>query len=311
MGKVNWKDLDDDILAATRDLRAKGFKEPTVRAVYYVLGSLGKIPLTEQGYKALDAKVVRMRKEEKIEWGFFAVKRGRSIGATDYYSPEGWADVYVAMMKDADKRYTLPRWHGQPNLVEVWVEKDGLLGAVSSWLEGYDVTVRAPQGYGAWEFIYSNVKEIEARQEELRHDRVHILYLGDLDPSGKDIPRFMNEDALQHFGLDAEFREIALTVEQVRRYGLPEVPDAPEVRAKIGRDPRLRGYRELYGDVFCELDALFALQTEAARTLIRDAVDELYDGSLEPARVDRQSRMRRDVKRIRDAKVKEYANGLK
>ncbi len=303
--------MDDEILVATRNLEANGFKEPTVRAVYYVLGSLGKILLTDQHYKSLDAKIVRMRKEGKIDWGFFAVKRGRSIGAKDYYSAEAWADAYVSMVKDADKRYTLPRWHGQPNLVEVWVEKDGLLGAVSNWLQDYDVTVRAPQGYGAWEFIYSNVKEIEARRDQLDHRAVHILYLGDLDPSGKDIPRFMNEDALEHFRLGAEFREIALTVEQVRRYGLPEVPNAPEVRAKIGRDPRLRGYRQLYGDVFCELDALFALQTEAARSLIRDAVDELYDGSLEPARLDRQSKMRRDVKRIRDAKVKEYVKGLK
>ncbi len=307
MGKVNWKDLDDDILAATRDLRAKGFKEPTVRAVYYVLGSLGKIPLTEQGYKALDAKVVRMRKEEKIEWGFFAVKRGRSIGAGQYFSPEGWANYWVERLKEADASYSLPRWYGQPRLVEVWVEKDGLLGAVANWLGDLDVTVRAPQGYGAWEFIHSNVEDIEARMRKMSHEEVHILYLGDLDPSGKDIPRFMNEDALSHFGLKADFSELALTVGQVRAYELPEVPDAPEVRAKIGRDPRLKAYRAVYGDMFCELDAFFALQTDAARKLIRDSVEALFDDGLDERRRHQEERGRREVGKIRDAKVKEMA----
>jgi hypothetical protein len=73
---ISWKNLDKDILEAIENLGAKGFKEPTVRAVYYVLGSLGKIPLTEGGYKRLDAKIVEMRRSGRIPWGFFAVKRG-------------------------------------------------------------------------------------------------------------------------------------------------------------------------------------------------------------------------------------------
>jgi len=96
---------------------------------------------------------------------------------------------------------------------------------------------------------------------------VHITYLGDLDPSGKDIPRFMNEEAIAHFGLDVVFTELTLNVDQVSQYGLQEVPDAPEVREKIGREPRLQWYRGRYGEVFCELDAVFALQTYAAREL--------------------------------------------
>ena len=47
--KVNWKNLDSRILWAIKNLEAKGFKEPTIRAVYYVLGSLGDIPLTSTG----------------------------------------------------------------------------------------------------------------------------------------------------------------------------------------------------------------------------------------------------------------------
>lgn len=253
--KVNWRTLDADILQAIGDLERKGFKDPTIRAVYYLLGSLSKIPLVQQGYKSLDAKIVKMRREGAIPWGFFAVKRGRSVndGVEHYYSPEQYADDWTDEVEETFRsirnpsgyEYRIPRWYKQPNMVEVWVEKEGLLGAVSNWFSGLDVTVRALQGYGAWEFIHSAVGDIRAKMDALGHETARILYLGDLDPSGKDIPRFMNEDALKHFGLEVDFTELALTVDQVRTYGLPEIPDAPEVRAKIERDPRLNAYRKV------------------------------------------------------------------
>lgn len=295
--RVKWKEMDEPILRAIQNLEANGFKEPTIRAVYYVLGNVDQlIPLVEQGYKGLDAKIVEMRKEGKIPWGFFAVKRGTAdetgmpVPLPDSYStkipytaesPEAWADKWaehwVAQTRRAADSFSLPRWFGQDELVEVWVEKDGLLGATSNWLSDLEVTVRAPQGYGAWEFVHDAMKKIRRELKEQRKKSVTILYAGDLDPSGKDIPRFMHEEAIAHFqqrlGIpNLEFKELALSPEQVRQYGLPEEPEAEEVRAKISRDSRLRWYLERYPQMFCELDAFYALATEAARTLIRDAV---------------------------------------
>ena len=186
--------------------------------------------------------------------------------------------MFLSELKQAHETYSLPRWYNQSNLVEVWVEKDGLLGAVRQWTRDLDITIRAPQGYGAWEFINQNIIEIkEQLQDRPEGTEVNIIYLGDLDPSGKDIPRFMNEEAIEHFGLPVNFKEIALTPDQIHKFNLPQIPDAPEVMQKIGRDSRTRKYREEYGDIFCELDAFFSLATEEAKELIRSSVEELFD----------------------------------
>lgn len=303
---VDWKNLDRKILDAIAGLEEAGFTEPTIRSVYYVLGSMNVIPLTRSGYKSLDAKMVKMRKDGMIEWGFFAVKRGTSSVSSPYNDPDAWADHFVCRAKDAHKDYSLPRWFGQENLVEVWVEKDGLLGATANWLSDVDVTVRAPQGYGAWEFIHESMRSIQTEFRSQKKERIHILYLGDLDPSGKDIPRFMEQEAIAHFedilGMDVQFREIALSPEQVEEHNLPEQPDSAEVIEKIHRDPRLRWYQERYPpDTFVELDAFYALATDAARALIRREVEAFFDDdAFEETREDEGRMQERIRARVRE-----------
>jgi len=263
-------------------MKAQGYESSTIRSVYYVLGSQNIIPLTKSGYKSLDAKMVLMRKSGQIPWGTFAVKRGTSVEASSYFTPEQWANYWVARLKDASSRYSLPRWFGQTHLVEVWVEKDGLLGATSNWLSDLDVTCRAPQGQGAWEFIYSSMKAIQEELEEQDKTEAHILYLGDLDPSGMAIPKVLQEQGIpffeEHFGMDAvDFKVIALSPQQVTDNNLPEMPESDEVLQKINRDPNLKWYRETYPDMFTELDALFALATVEAKRIIRDAVLAYFD----------------------------------
>jgi len=282
MAKIDWIKLEETILDITRRLEKYGYKEPTVRSVYYVLSDrLHLIPATHQYYKALDAKIVEMRRDGKIPWGYFAVKRGTSRRALGYVDPDAWATYSIDQLRNAHTRYQLPRWYQQSTLVEVWVEKDGLLGATANWVQDLEVTVRAPQGYGAWEFINESVNQIKEELEEQEKENVVILYLGDLDPSGKDIPRFMEEDALAHFGLDVEFVELALTPSQVTQYKLPSALDTPETAKKIGRDPRLKRYVERYGRVFTELDSFYGLTLyeglDAPIRLVRDAIEARFD----------------------------------
>lgn len=312
--RVAWRELDQQILQCIRDLKKHGFLEPTIRAVYYVLGgALHVIPMTKSGYKSLDAKIVEMRKAGAIPWGFFAVKRGTSDEAgisvrlpgrmqvtVPYVTPDDWTAFWVSSLKEAADRFELPRWYKQPNLVEVWVEKDGLLGATSNWLSQFDVTVRAPQGYGAWEFIHDSLRKIKAELKVQHKEEVHVLYLGDLDPSGKDIPRFMEEDALAHFeselGVTVQFREIALSPDQVRQHHLPEQPEFSEVLEKIQRDPRMGWYAKRYPrDMFVELDAFYALATEAAKKLLETEVTALFDGQVHETTRKEEAEMREAI----------------
>jgi len=324
--KVKWKGLDKAILDAISQLGALGFDEPTIRSVYYVLGSMNIIPLTRSGYKSLDSKMVKMRLSGAIKWGFFAVKRGTSIEAgvkvrvphgyqvnVPFVPPEDWAKHFIEQLQEAEDNFQLPRWYKQQNLVEVWVEKDGLLGATANWVHDLEVTVRAPQGYGAWEFIHDAMQKIKRELRQQQKKAVHIIYLGDLDPSGKDIPRFMSEEALEHFkqllGIeDLTFTEIGLSPEQVEQYGLPQIPESEEVMDKIRRDPRMHWYQEHYPvDMFVELDAYYALAKDgdepAARNLIRNAVLGFFDEATHEESRREERRMRARVHDLVDEAV--------
>ncbi len=50
-----------------------------------------------------------------------------------------------------------------------------------------------------------------------------IVYFGDYDPSGEDIPRSI-EDTLRRFGIDVKVDRICLLEEQVIEWGLPPKP---------------------------------------------------------------------------------------
>lgn len=283
--KIDWSgDIRNRILQAIKERGVGGFA--TVRSVYYYLGSLDLIPMTEQGYKQLDALVVKMRKEGEIPWGYFPVVRGTN-GTTPrrYWKVDEYYDAYRKEFLDSDRYYNVPLWYKQPNLVEIWVEKKGLLPKVEGYVHDMDVQVRAVEGYPPWEFVNENISDIyEYLDDRAENATVHILYLGDLDPSGLDIDRQI-QDAFSHFEMPMQFERIGLLPEQVKKYNLPPIPSNEEVIQKIHRDARYAKYFEKYGERFTELDAWDGLSPDTMRTEIRAKVDGLFDHSLDSERI--------------------------
>ena len=50
-----------------------------------------------------------------------------------------------------------------------------------------------------------------------------IIYFGDYDPSGEDIPRSIRDNIIS-FGVDIEVKRVALMKEQVMKWKLPPAP---------------------------------------------------------------------------------------
>lgn len=282
--KIDWSgEIHDRILQAIQERGRGGFA--TVRSVYYYLGSLDLIPMTEQGYKQLDALVVKMRKSKEIPWGYFPVVRGTNgISPNRHWDADEFYDAYKKSFLACAEYYRMPLWYKQPNLVEVWVEKKGLLPKVERYIRDLDVQVRAVEGYPPWEFVNENVEDIENYLNDRADDAtVNILYLGDLDPSGLDIDRQI-QDAFSHFEMDMTFERIGLLPEQVERYHLPSIPSNAEVIEKIHRDARYAKYLSKYGEHFTELDAWDGLSPDTMRQEIRDKIMSFFDHSLDKER---------------------------
>lgn len=267
MSKCKYKDIRfhgksletiERVNAIVEEYEAQGF-ELTLRQVYYQLVARGFIPNNERSYKNLGSLINDGRLAGLIDW-YAIVDRTRNLRRNSHWGcPEDVID-------SARYSYMLDRWENQPNYVEVWVEKDALIGIVSQICRKLDVPHFSCRGYTSQSEMWSAAQRF-IRQNH--RDSRTIIHLGDHDPSGIDMTRDIQE-RMDMFGADVYVKRVALTMEQIDRFNPPPNP------TKLS-DARARGYIEEYGHECWELDAL---EPKVITTLIRDEVTALLDFDL-------------------------------
>jgi len=294
MPRINWSNILDEIDSALGYFESQGVK-PTLRTIFYYLVSKNMIPNTRSAYKSLSRKLVQARKLGRYEWDFLEDKTRvvlGSLGDNRFTESEldEFKDRVQRKLEDLDvddlinsyfdwsiPYFSVRRWAEQPIVPEIWVEKEALASTLESWLSGKEIPIRVNRGYSSWTFIYNNVQSLKWTLQ--KHDKVIIYYCGDLDPSGIDIERFLQE-ALEYFGLPSEkveFRRLAVTPEQVRIFNLPPRPEDSETLQKLKRDPRYKSYSLPF---IVELDALVAYAPSQFRRIVVEAIDEIWDKSI-------------------------------
>lgn len=290
--------------------------KPTLRTVFYWLVSKGLIPNTKSAYKGLSKALVRARQEGVFPWDFLEDKvryciqnfndRALREDKVKEVEERARAKLNAINLEELINEWfdwLIPSswtgfWAGQPVVPEIWIEKEALVETIKNWTRSYEVNIRVNRGYSSWTFIYENVKALKSVLE--RHDKVVILYLGDLDPSGVDIERFLKE-ALDYFDITERVKlvRLAVTEDQVERYNLPPRPEDAETVAKLQRDPRYKGYSKKY---IVELDALVAYVPEEFKRLITDAVLKHHDRRIYEEERRKTMEIIEECKRV----VKEY-----
>lgn len=264
MSKRKYKDIRfhgksletiERVNAIVAEYEAQGY-ELTLRQVYYQLVARGFIPNNERSYKNLGSLINDGRLAGLIDW-YAIVDRTRNLRRNSHWeNPESVID-------SARYSYMLDRWENQPNYVEVWVEKDALIGIVSQICRELDVPHFSCRGYTSQSEMWSAAQRF-IRQNH-RESRT-IIHLGDHDPSGIDMTRDIQE-RMDMFGADVFVKRVALTMEQIEAYNPPPNP------TKLS-DARAKGYIEEYGHECWELDAL---EPKVITSLIRDEVTALQD----------------------------------
>lgn len=243
------------------DYRRQGY-DLTLRQLYYQFVSRDLIPNNDRSYKRLGSIVSDGRLAGLIDWDYI-VDRGRNLYGTPHRDDPGQT------IRIASYTHRLDKWEGQPNRVEVWVEKEALASVISRAASSRDVDYLACKGYMSQSEMWA------AGQRYLGYARagqsVTVLHLGDHDPSGIDMTRDIC-DRLGEFTrgeVDLTVRRIALTRAQVDQYQPPPNP------AKI-TDSRAVDYVRRHGDESWELDALAPPVLVA---LINQHIDGLNDSA--------------------------------
>lgn len=218
----------------------------TLRQLYYQFVAKGLIENTMNSYKRLGSIVTDGRYAGEISWT--SIEDNHRESAVAEYVNESEQRVFEGI----EYHLSLDFWARQDSYVEVWVEKDALLGVVSKACKRWKVPHMACKGY----LSASEAWRAAQRFEEASQDgkQCYLIHLGDHDPSGIDMTRD-NGDRLELFLEETcgagtvDVRRIALNMDQVKQYGPPPNP------AKI-TDSRAEGYIKRFGGESWELDAL-------------------------------------------------------
>ena len=241
------------ILAAAADIVAS-YEETgvTLRQLFYRLVAAELLPNTQNAYKGLSKKTAAARRA-----GAFPdlIDRTRVI-----YRHAAW-DSPEDARQALREQYRRDRTEGQEYTVYVGVEKAGMVAQLEQWFGDLGLPILALGGYSSQTYAKDVSKDAAAQGRP-----TVLLYAGDFDPSGEDIPR----DFRERSGCFDIVRRVALTPEQVRDYALPPQPGK-------STDSRAGGFVAKHGRlVQVELDAL---PPETLRELYEAAVAEYWDMS--------------------------------
>ena len=231
----------------------------TLRQLYYQFVARDLIPNTERSYKRLGSIVNDGRLAGLIDW-LSIEDRTRNINENTHWNSP--AEIIEA----ARRGYAIDMWANQDTRVEVWIEKNALIGIIEGVCRELDVPYFACIGY------VSQSEQWRAYKRHAENQRTIVIHLGDHDPSGIDMTRDNQErlDTFHGWTGGTEVKRIALNMDQVEEYGPPPNP------AKV-TDSRFDSYLRDYGSESWELDAL---EPSVMVDLIRSTIDEYRDPDL-------------------------------
>lgn len=229
----------------------------TLRQLYYQFVSRMYIPNNDKEYKRLGETISNARRAGLIDWDAI-------VDRTRYLRKEpSWSDP-AAIVASCAEQFRLNPWLVQQNYVELWFEKDALLGVFERAAERYRLPYFSCRGYSSDSECWGAAQRLRVKHNDGKN--CVVLHFGDHDPSGIDMTRDIT-DRLELFGAHVDVRRMALNMDQVKRYNPPPNP------AKES-DSRFADYVNKFGDESWELDAL---EPDVLVTLVNNAVRTLVN----------------------------------
>ncbi len=255
-----------------KDYERQGF-DLTLRQLYYQFVSRGLIPNNQREYKNLGSVINDARLAGLVDWDHI-VDRTRDIRSNSHWSSP------ASILEGCASQFRIDKWATQPWRVEVWVEKDALIGVIERACRTLDLSYFSCRGYVSQSEIHEAAKDRFIPAERAGKSTL-LIHLGDHDPSGIDMSRDI-EDRLRIFGSGVVVQRIALNRNQVDRYNPPPNP------AKL-TDSRATDYIAKHGEESWELDAL---EPSVINDLITKNVLDVRNESLWDDAVEEEGRMK-------------------
>jgi len=278
----------------------------TLRQAYYRCVEAGLFPNVPAEYRRLSEIVAAGRMSGAVPWEAI---EDRTRTVTDYPSSCYFKTFINNEIGDllAPWKYYLNPMDEQPVALELWLEKDALAAVVAPVARRNWVPLVVARGNASVSLLHDFADRVVryAVNQSFPGRPTRILYLGDLDPSGW----FMFKNALvtlreeMDLGDRVQDVRLALNPEHIEEFNLPINPSA--FKAK---DPNARPYRDLFGDVAIELDAL---HPSTLQDLVAAGIAENLDRDLFVATQEREEREKDALRQIRETTQHAICQALK
>lgn len=234
----------------------------TLRQLYYQFVARGLIPNTMKDYKNLGNIINDARLAGMIDWNHIEDRTRNLEVLSSWDSPK---DILQATAK----QFRYDWWQDQKIRIEIWVEKEALVGVIERVAFRYRCSYFACRGYSSQSETWRAGQRFKNYNDDGQD--VKVLHLGDHDPSGIDMTRDNRSrlDMFSEYG-NVEVIRLALNENQVEQYNPPPNP------AKL-TDTRAPDYISKFGDQSWELDAL---DPKVINDLISDEIEKYIDYDL-------------------------------
>jgi len=187
---------------------------PSPRWVFYQLVQRGLLPKTkEQSDLLIGHWLSRARKRFYNGW--------RPDTLTDSIRV-----AYVRGLPEPPKEAIPDRIKDQDNYVEVWFEARAMVDQFWNITEPYFVSILPFGGCTSIPVKWETAKRLEKRYETYGKP-IKILYFGDCDKYGRQIPEDAVRDIEKWCSAPFEFINCGLKLEQAKQFGIPDNPEKP------------------------------------------------------------------------------------
>lgn len=225
----------------------------TVRGIMYAAVSLGWLPDTgSKSYGQVQRLLNTLRKRRVIPFDWIVDNIRETVKPSSWTGLDDFADTVA-------EAYRKDFWAQLDDYVCIIVEKDTVAGRIEPITREYDVALHALRGFSSTSFAY----EIGEQWRRIRKP-IFAYYIGDHDPSGRDIETSLISALTDYSGRsDFHWTRLAVEPEDFSTYGIRPL----KVKQK---DTRARAFIERYGPDCAEVEAIPA---DALRRLVANAIE--------------------------------------
>lgn len=137
-----------------------------------------------------------------------------------YWDEKEWLKIGIG-----ERECILDKWQFAENYVEIWFEAFAMKGQFEYFAP--DISLVPFKGDASIEFKSRIAKRLERMAERYDGKPIKILYFGDADKKGEEIPQNALRDIRTWCNVLFEFIPCGLTVEQAKEFGIGESIDEP------------------------------------------------------------------------------------